>query len=231
MKNRVLVLLVLILVGGVSAVFYFTPEGGLNGDDSAPKTQAIDMKDDNVEQISRENAAKISESDTVNRDPENTVDQHTQSEVNAINREDSEPFYSKLTTESEINSHFIRNDDAIYERTLVSSFQTKDFNQFIMSLDSIAKDYNAIENEQQLSNYLLQQYGSRINNERYSCAGRICAVSFNYGSNSDTNSFKTLNEAGSYFSFYNTSQDEHGNPMMKAILITTDAPESLTIAR
>lgn len=229
MKIRVLLLLVIILAGAVSAVFYFTPpEGKQNDDDSALQTQAVELKEDSLKHKSRESTAKISETKMSSR---NAADQQSESETNNDHRADPEPFYSKLTTESEINSYFIRNDDAIYEKTLVSSFQTQDFNQFIMSLDSIANDYTAIENEQQLSNYLLQHYGSRINNERYSCAGRICAVSFNYASNSDTNSFKTLNEAGSYFSFYNTSLDEHGNPVMKAILITTEAPESLTIAR
>ncbi|MEH8018415.1 hypothetical protein MN202_14330 [Rheinheimera muenzenbergensis] len=228
MKIRVLLLLGIILAGAVSAVFYFTSEHRQDGDNSALQTQAVELKDDSLKHKSRESTAKISETKMSSR---NAADQQSESETNNDHRADPEPFYSKLTTESEINSYFIRNDDAIYEKTLVSSFQTQDFNQFIMSLDSIAKDYTAIENEQQLSNYLLQHYGSRINNEIYSCAGRICAVSFNYASNRDTESFKTLNEAGSYFSFYSTSLDEHGNPVMKAILITTEAAESLTIAR
>ena len=151
--------------------------------------------------------------------------------VSSTSASAEQPFYQSLGTEQDINSAYIRQDDAIYQTTLLNSFKAQDFAELIESLSAVERGSDSLENEQQLSSYLMQQYGSIISNEKYSCAGRICAVMFNYLPDADKEKLKNLHNYGTHYSFYNDSIDEYDNPVMKAIFVSTDDPSKLTIVR
>jgi hypothetical protein len=187
------------------------------------------------------NASNNPEPDTKEHSSASTANQ-LRSEV-SNNTEDSNAFITELAkptesaflksfnTEQQINDTYINQDDAIYQSALITSFKTEDFSTIIASLNSVEKNSNATENELKLGNTLMQQYGSTISNEKYSCAGRICAVMFNYPPDTDKEKLRNLHNYGSHYSFYNDSIDEYGNPVMKAIFVSTDDPSKLTIAR
>jgi hypothetical protein len=214
-------------VGAAAVVLYFKQGTVQKLDVNFSQKQAV-VKPALAKQLNTEHTDS---ENNINHSSVTSLANKTSSEITTIIAADTEPFYTQFKTEQDINTSFIRHDNAIYQSTLISTFKTENFGQFIATLDSVTEDHASIENKQQLSDYLVQQYDARISNERYSCAGRICAISFNYPADTDEKSLKTFNDFGSYFSFSNHSQDEYGNLVMKTILITTDDPSSLTIAR
>lgn len=182
------------------------------------QTNTVATKDSSVKST---NPVKATDFNTVTNEASST----------SASKSAESPFFQSFSTENDINNAYIRQDDAIYQSTLISSFKTQDFAELIESLNLVSKSSDSLENEQQLGAYLTQQYGSVISNEKYSCAGRICAVMFNYLADTDKEKLKNLHNYGTHYSFYNESVDEYDNPVMKAIFVSTDDPSKLTVAR
>lgn len=234
MKIKMFLLVTFALIGGVTLGLYF------NKPDVQPVDTADSIQTDTqlpqpkTHPISKNTATADITASSQNNDNNTaismTADATTEPLIPA-SKPDNKAFYNKFNTEQDINDVFIRHDDAIYQTALMASFQEADFSELIEALGAVVKDDVSQENELQLSSALMQQFGAVISNEKYSCAGRICAVMFNYPPDLEKDSLKNLHKYGSHYSFYNHSLDDYGNPVMKAIFVSTDDPSKLTIAR
>lgn len=132
-----------------------------------------------------------------------------------------------FSSSDDITSAYLHEDGTVSRIALEETFNVSDFNDFIERIKMIEKSESAIIRENMLIEKLNNLKNININSENYSCAGKICTVSFYFeGIDEEVDQISTF--AKNYV-FKNIVTDENGNKNFKAVYIETDDPSTLTL--
>jgi hypothetical protein len=150
--------------------------------------------------------------------------------------EDNEDFFNQFNhltkshfqSAEQLTSGFINEDGEVSKAALEDSFKVSDFEEFIAKVDAIEKSENAAIREATLAQSLYQLEDIQVYSERYSCAGKICLVSFNFDGNDENTA--ELSKFTDNYSFTNITEGENGAKQFKAVYIETDDPSTLSLS-
>jgi hypothetical protein len=150
--------------------------------------------------------------------------------------EDNEDFFNQFThlnkshfqSSEQLTSGFINKDGAVSQIALEETFRVNDFENFIERINSIEKSEDAAMRESLLSESLYKLEGIHVYSESYSCAGKICLVSFNFDGNDESAS--ELSKFTDNYSFTNIIEGEHGSKQFRAVYIESDDPSTLSLS-
>ncbi|WP_392342833.1 hypothetical protein [uncultured Shewanella sp.] len=150
--------------------------------------------------------------------------------------EDNEDFFNQFNhltkshfqSAEQLTSGFINEDGEVSKAALEDSFKVSDFEEFIAKVDAIEKSENATIREATLAQSLYQLEDIQVYSERYSCAGKICLVSFNFDGNDENTA--ELSKFTDNYSFTNITEGENGAKQFKAVYIETDDPSTLSLS-
>ena len=150
--------------------------------------------------------------------------------------EDNEDFFNQFNhltkshfrSAEQLTSGFINEDGEVSKAALEDSFKVSDFEEFITKVDAIEKSENAAIREATLVQNLYQLEDIQVYSERYSCAGKICLVSFNFDGNDENTA--ELSKFTDNYSFTNITEGENGVKQFKAVYIETDDPSTLSLS-
>lgn len=142
----------------------------------------------------------------------------------------SNKFFDKYESESDLNNDFISSAGSIYEATLAAAFKSN-FSDFIDTVSTLNKSVEAFENETKISDEISRKLGNKVFDEKLSCAGRLCVVTFKYYENVGKEMFNEIHNFGSFYSFYNYSSNVDDSKQLKLILISTPDSSKLVIER
>lgn len=150
--------------------------------------------------------------------------------------EDNEDFFNQFNhltkshfqSAEQLTSGFIDEDGEVSKAALEDSFKVSDFEEFITKVDAIEKSENAAIREATLVQNLYQLEDIQVYSERYSCAGKICLVSFNFHGNDENTA--ELSKFTDNYSFINITEGENGVKQFKAVYIETDDPSTLSLS-
>ncbi|MGI2174864.1 hypothetical protein [Shewanella ulleungensis] len=150
--------------------------------------------------------------------------------------EDNEDFFNQFNhltkshfqSAEQLTSGFINEDGEVSKAALEDSFKVSDFEEFITKVDAIEKSENAAIREATLAQNLYQLEDIQVYSERYSCAGKICLVSFNFDGNDENTA--ELSKFTDNYSFTNITEGENGVKQFKAVYIETDDPSTLSLS-
>ncbi|MCL1051734.1 hypothetical protein L2755_19190 [Shewanella abyssi] len=132
-----------------------------------------------------------------------------------------------FSSADELTSTYVQENGTVSSAAIIETFNVGDFDEFVSRVSAIEQSENAALRESTLAEKLLNLRGINIYAERYSCAGKICTVSFDFdGSDEDVDE---LSKFAKNYSFKNIVEDEHGNKKFKALYIETDDPSTLTL--
>ncbi|WP_445777525.1 hypothetical protein [Shewanella sp.] len=135
---------------------------------------------------------------------------------------------SHFQSSEQLTSGFINEDGEVSKAALEDTFKASNFEAFIAQVDSIEKSENAAIREATLAQSLYQLEDIQIYSERYSCAGKICLVSFSF--NGIDEKTAQLSKFTDNYSFTNIIEDENGVKQFKAVYIETDDPSTLSLS-
>ncbi|WP_299804243.1 hypothetical protein [uncultured Shewanella sp.] len=162
----------------------------------------------------------------------NTADVKLNSETNL---EEEDLFFSQFehltqgnfSNADRLTSAYVLENGTVSKGAIVDTFNVGDFDEFVRRVSTIEQSENAALRESILVEKLLDMDGIEIYSENYSCAGKICVVSFDFeGSDKDVDE---LAKFAKNYSFKNIVEDEYGNKHFKALYIETDDPSTLTL--
>lgn len=161
--------------------------------------------------------------------PENIINQ----DVNDGNNDD---FFRQLNHLTEKNFHsaeqftsaYLNEDGEVSSVALEETFNITDFKQLIERVDSIEKTDNASLRESILSDSIYKLKDVQTYSESYSCAGKICLVSFDFEGNDENVS--ELSTFTNNYSFSNIVVGDNGAKKFKAVYIETDDPSTLRLS-
>jgi hypothetical protein len=148
----------------------------------------------------------------------------------------NEVFFSQFThltkndfqSPTTLTSAYLNEDGAVSREALEDTFKASDFNELIQVINSIDKSENGAARESLLSESLYELDNIQIYSESYSCAGKICMVSFDF--EGDENSASELSKFTKNYSFTNIADGENGSKKFKAVYIETDDPSTLSLS-
>ena len=165
------------------------------------------------------------------------VDLAPQSTINQdVNDGNNDDFFRQLNHLTEKNfysadqftSAFLNEDGEVSSAALEDTFNIIDFKQLIERVDSIEKTDNASLRESTLLDSIYKLEDVQIYSESYSCAGKICLVSFDFEGNDENVS--ALSQFTSNYSFTNIVAGDNGAKKFKAVYIETDDPSTLRLS-
>lgn len=165
------------------------------------------------------------------------VDSAPQSTINQdVNDGNNDDFFRQLNHITEKNFHsadqftsaFLNEDGEVSSVALEDAFNIIDFKQLIERVDSIEKTDNASLRESTLLDSIYKLEDVQIYSESYSCAGKICLVSFGFEGNDENVS--ALSQFTSNYSFTNIVAGDNGAKKFKAVYIETDDPSTLRLS-
>lgn len=133
-------------------------------------------------------------------------------------------FQSPMT----LTSTYLNDDGEVSRAALEDTFNASDFNELIQVINSIDKAENGAARESLLSERLYKLDNVQVYSESYSCAGKICMVSFDF--EGDENSASELSKFTENYSFTNIVDGENGAKKFKAVYIETDDPSTLSLS-
>ncbi|WP_394129989.1 hypothetical protein [Shewanella maritima] len=130
---------------------------------------------------------------------------------------------------ADFTSAFLNDDGIVKRAAIVDTFNVNDFQQLIEQVELIEKSENAAMREQVLSETMHSLDNVQIISENYSCAGKICVVSFHFEGNDEN--VEPLSTFSSNYSFTNISADDTGIKQLKAVYIEADDPSTLRLTQ
>lgn len=156
--------------------------------------------------------------------------------IQDVNDGNNDEFFRQLNHLTEKNFHsaaqftsaFLNEDGEVSSVALEDTFNIIDFKQLIERVDSIEKTDNASLRESTLLDSIYKLEDVQIYSESYSCAGKICLVSFDFEGNDENVS--ALSQFTSNYSFSNIVEGDNGVKKFKAVYIETDDPSTLMLS-
>lgn len=203
--------------------------------ETAPvSTSSIIHNEEKVEVSLKNDDASLEKVETIVSSPEKKSAEE-KSKVDSIEQND-EAFFSQFThltkndfqTPVMLTSAFLNEGGNVSKAALEDAFNASDFNELIQVVNSIDKTENGTARESLLSERLYKLDNIQVHSETYSCAGKICLVSFDF--EGDENSASELSNFTKNYSFTNIVVGENGFKKFKAIYIQTDDPSTLTLS-
>lgn len=207
-----------------SIYFVFFYDNHHDSNKATVKHEAKDFSATKVKDLEESNLTKIIKSEKKQNDG-------VELELLKKTIEDKSP--KLLTEESFVDADsftnsFVLENDIVSKEALRTFFTVKNVDEFISKVKDIAPTEQSEAREYQLTQNLKVFKNTNYYAESYACAGKICAISFNYDDLNEDELTKF-----SYFSknytFTNTTVNEHGEKKFKAIYIATDDPSQLQV--
>lgn len=130
-------------------------------------------------------------------------------------------------SDENISASYVNKDGSVSRSAIEMSFANDDFSQLVTALKSAERDSTSFELESKLSEHLYKTIKSGIYEEKYSCAGSVCALTFKAAKSEDE--FDLIKDFSSSYSFINVTQDDQGSIVYKAVYIQTENPSNLVI--
>jgi hypothetical protein len=136
---------------------------------------------------------------------------------------------TSFASEDHLNSSFLTKNDEVIQGAITGVLENENMSNFITSVAGMERGNHALSRENKLQQLLvdskLQMY-----QESYACAGRVCGIQLTTAAQTSDAELIKLHQFGTNYSFYNITQDEHGNKVLKAVFIETDDASKLTLA-
>lgn len=158
-----------------------------------------------------------------------SVEQLPSSDPEAIAHRKAIMFFNSSAFKSAetINAAYLNHDGIVSRNTLEMSFSNNDFNQLVTVIKNAEKNSASFELETTLEQHLLRTLSSKVFDESYSCAGRVCALTFK--AIQPEQNVESVKDFTTSYAFTNISQDDTGAYIYKAIFIQTTDPSNLQI--
>lgn len=134
---------------------------------------------------------------------------------------------NSFSSSDDITSAYLYEDGTVSKAALEDTFSVGDFNEFIERIRMIDKSESASLRESMLADKLNNLKNIKIYSENYSCAGKICTISFDFEGLDE--GVDELSQFTKNYVFNSIVVDEYGNKKLRAIYIETDDPSSLTL--
>ena len=124
--------------------------------------------------------------------------------------------------------HFVNEDGHLLKSGLDNFFKAKDINEIMDALDEVGTNEKSVSRKNKLSDYFYKEYADTTHSERFSCANKICVVTFT-GDAEATESYQNLSKFSENYIFTNSKVNEYGEGVYKMLLVETDDASSLTV--
>ncbi|NMH65104.1 hypothetical protein [Shewanella salipaludis] len=123
---------------------------------------------------------------------------------------------------------FVLENDIVSKDALKRFFTIENVHELIYKVKSIPPTELSETREYQLTQMLKVFKDTHYYAESYACAGKICAMSFNYDelNKEELAEFSHFSEN---YTFTNATVNEFGEKQLKAVYIATDDPSQLTV--
>ncbi len=135
---------------------------------------------------------------------------------------------NSFSNSTAFTSSYLNNSGVVSKGALEDTFLSKDFNEFIERVKGIEPSNEASLRASLLADKLHSIKDINIHSSNYSCAGKICVISFNYASENDT-VIDELSNFSTNYTFTNIIKNEDGSNVFKGVYIETDDPSSLRV--
>lgn len=127
-----------------------------------------------------------------------------------------------------VEAHFINEEGDLLKSGLESFFKAKDFDEILDALDKVGTSQKSVLRKNNLKDYFYKEYADTTHSERFSCANKICTVTF-IGDSEATEHYQNLSKFSENYIFTNNTVNEYGEGVYKMLLVETDAPSSLRV--
>ena len=141
---------------------------------------------------------------------------------NVINWGDS------FTSVENAEAHFVNEEGELLKSGLDSFFKAKDFDEILDALDKVGTNEKSVSRKNNLKDYFYEEFAATAHTERFSCANKICAVTF-IGDAGATERYQNLSKFGENYVFTKSTVNEYGEGVYKMLLVETDDASSLTV--
>jgi len=111
---------------------------------------------------------------------------------------------------------------------LDSFFKAEDVDEILDAMDKVGTNEKSVSRKNSLKDYFYREYAATAHAERFSCANKICAVTF-IGDAEATERYQHLSQFSENYIFTKSTVNEYGEGVYKMLLIETDDASSLTI--
>ncbi|OKY28067.1 hypothetical protein [Thalassotalea sp. PP2-459] len=136
----------------------------------------------------------------------------------------------KFRSNTTVDSVYLDDSEVVQQKAIFKSLINNDFSLLVEKLDSIKESKQAFEREMKIQHYLTNSLDFTHYNEKYSCAGKVCAVTFIFENKSNKKQLESFGDFDSNFSFGNFSINESGENVYKGVFIKTDDPSKLAVS-
>jgi len=135
---------------------------------------------------------------------------------------------AQFSSVTALNTYLFDDEGAIYSKNINRILTGDDFTAIIEQISSMEDSEKSIEREMKLISRLNELRANNVYAEEYACRGDICAVTFLSDNKGDVN-VTSLGEFDSNYTFENTTENEFGEKVVKAVFILTDDPSTLSL--
>tara|TARA_A200000159_G_scaffold4941_2_gene4640 strand:+ start:9429 stop:10121 length:693 start_codon:yes stop_codon:yes gene_type:complete len=141
---------------------------------------------------------------------------------NVIKWEDS--FYSTESAEA----YFVNEEGELLKSGLDSFFKAKDLDEILDAMDKVGTNEKSVSRKNKLKDYFYKEFAATAYSERFSCANKICAVTF-IGDPEATERYQNLAQFSENYIFTKSTVNEYGEGVYKMLVIETEDASSLTV--
>jgi len=164
---------------------------------------------------------------------------HDKVELDTVQNGEQTPLTAS-TNQNEINwgdsfnsvenaeAHFVNEEGELLKSGLDSFFKAKDFDEILDALDKVGTNEKSVSRKNNLKDYFYEEFAATAHTERFSCANKICAVTF-IGDAGANERYQNLSKFGENYVFTKSTINEYGEGVYKMLLVETDDASSLTI--
>lgn len=225
MKNTIIVIGLFVAVG---LTYLLEVQSTNEGVKTTTLNEQLSESDSSVLTLPKDPPLAIKKVEALTASSSTSTALHSQEEVEDL-------FFSQfkhLTANSfsnsdQLTSAYLNENGSVSRAALDDTFNVGNFNELIERVKSIEQSESAAFRESTLADKLINLAGVNIYSENYSCAGKICTVSFDFeGKDEDV---EELSKFSKNYSFKNIVEDEYGYKKFKAIYIETDDPSRLSL--
>ena len=226
MTKNALFLYSIVIIGVVGSISYF-----LKGQDSplistqnfSPESDSARSESESYEMPENNSIAKSQQTgglttDLISEQPHLTESTHQ----NATKWSDA--FDSIESAEA----YFVNEEGELLKSGLDSFFKTKDLAEILDALDKVGTNEKSASRKNNLRDYFYKEFADTAHSERFSCASKICVVTF-IGDAGATDHYQNLSKFSENYIFTNSTVNEYGEGVYKMLLVETDDASTLTI--